>query len=52
MSDKTLLDEFAMAAMNAILTTADHWDEEGVARIAYSQAVAMMAERARRKAEE
>ena len=43
--NKTLLDEFAMAAMNAILTTAGHWDAEGVARIAYSQAVAMMAER-------
>jgi hypothetical protein len=50
--NKTLLDEFAMAAMGALLSGPDDWDETLTARAAYDMAVAMMAERARRKAEE
>ena len=55
-AEKTLLDEFAMAAMAAIIgkhkpetVPVDEWfTEHRTARGAYSYAAAMMAERARR----
>jgi hypothetical protein len=50
--NKTLLDEFAMAAMGALLSGPGDYDEPIIAALAYDMAVAMMAERARRKAEE